>query len=386
MKPEIVQAIAARYGTPFYLYEETTILRQIQQVKEVVKDLQNNVTYALKANSNPELLKIIYREGLGMEVATPGEFSYAIQVKCKPEGILWNSNGKTPEQIRWMRKHGLGTVNIDSLEEMDLWGEQRQIDPDLTKIRFFLRINPNINPNTHPYLSTGLLTSKFGIQEHLIPQAIKKASDLSIPLAGFHAHIGSQITTSTPLVEIYTRMFALSREYGFNQVNLGGGWGIPYNGVSLDLSELSKTLKKEGKDFHITLELGRFIIGEAGTYIAKVISTKWSGSRHFVGVDGGMNHLIRPALYGAVHPYDFLGESAGYCEDFDIVGPLCESGDILVKNAKGNLPKAGSLVAIKMAGAYGYSMASNYNGTAKPAEILIGCDGSIREIRAREQL
>jgi diaminopimelate decarboxylase len=386
MNLDIVQSIAERYGTPFYLYEEATILRQIQQVKEVVKGLQSHITYALKANSNPEILKIIRREGLGMEVAAPGEFSYAIQAKCKPEDVLWNSNGKTPEQIRWMMEQGPGSVNIDSLEEMDLWSGSLHKHLNSANIQFFLRINPNIDPMTHPYLSTGLLTSKFGIQEHLIPQAIQKARDLSIPLAGFHAHIGSQITTAAPLVEIYTRMFALSREYGFSKVNLGGGWGIPYYGLPLDLLELSKTLQMEGKDFRITLELGRFIVGEAGTYIAKVISTKWSGSRHFVVVDGGMNHLIRPALYRAVHPYDFLGEPTVYCEDFDIVGPLCESGDILVKNAKGNLPTAGNLVAVKMAGAYGYSMASNYNGTAKPAEILIGCDGSIREIRAREQL
>jgi diaminopimelate decarboxylase len=386
MNPEIIQTIASRHGTPFYLYEEATILNQIQKVKRVMKGLQNHLTYALKANSNVEILRIIQQEGLGMEIATPGELAYAIQTNGRTGEMIWNSNGKTPEHIRWMMERGIGSVNIDSLEEMDLWGNQRQIYPNFAGIRFFLRINPNIDPLTHPYLSTGLINSKFGIQEHMIPLAIQKASELSIPLVGFHAHIGSQITTTAPLREIYTRMFALSRQYGFNQVNLGGGWGIPYLGQSLDLTEIGTILHQEGQNFHITFELGRFIVGEAGTYITKVISTKWSGSRHFVVLDGGMNHLIRPVLYGAVHPFEFLGERTEYCEDFDIVGPLCESGDILVKNAKGNLPKAGSLVTIKMTGAYGYSMASNYNGTGRPAEILIRCDGTIQEIRTREKL
>jgi diaminopimelate decarboxylase len=384
MNPEILQSIASTYGTPFYLYEENTIRRQIDQVKEVVEGLQSQVTYALKANANPELLRIIHRQGLEMEVATPGELKLAINAGSKASEIIWNSNGKTPEHIDFFCQQGIGSVNIDSLEEMDLWINPLQKHPNAANIRFFLRINPNIDPKTHPYLSTGLLTSKFGIQESLIPQGIHKARDLKIPLVGFHAHIGSQITTVNPLQEIYTRMFALSKQHGFDQVNLGGGWGIPYTGEPLSLSALSETLHLVGQGFKISMELGRFIIGESGTYVTKVCSTKWSGSRHFVVLDGGMNHLIRPALYGAIHPYEFLKETEVYCDDFDIVGPLCESGDILVKNARGYLPKVGSLVAIKMAGAYGYSMASHYNGTGRPCEVLIEKNGTIREIRARE--
>jgi diaminopimelate decarboxylase len=384
MNQEKMQSIATRYGTPLYLYDENTIVSQIQKVKEVLMGLQYQISYAMKANSNPELIQIIQGEGLGMEVATPGEFSYASRASVKPAQMIWNSNGKTQEQIDFFMEQGIGTVNIDSLEEMDLWGTKLVKGLSPCRIQFFLRIDPCIDAKTHPYLSTGLINSKFGIQEHLIPLAIQKAKDLQIPLVGLHTHIGSQIIQTSPLQEIYTRMFALSRQFGFSQVNLGGGWGIPYSGQSLDLSQLSKTLQEYGKDFKITMELGRFIIGESGTYIARVISVKWSGSRHFVVLDGGMNHLIRPALYGAVHPYEFTGDKEEHSDSFDIVGPLCESGDILVKNAKGSLPKVGTLLQIKMAGAYGYSMANNYNATAKPAEVLIGRDGSIREIRSRE--
>ena len=384
MNQAVVESIAKTYGTPFYYYEEEVILKQIQKVKQVLGDLSNHLTYALKANSNPEILTMIQREGLGMEVATPGEMRLAMKSGTNPSEVIWNSNGKPPETIHYFCEQSVGAVNIDSLEELDLWGFYLSGHPLVKIPRLFLRINPDIDPKTHPYLSTGLLSSKFGVQEHLIPLSLKKAKDLHLSLAGLHAHIGSQILDTSPLQTTYARMFALSRFYGFSEVNLGGGWGIPYQSQSLDLTEISKTIQHDGTGLTISLELGRFIVGEAGTYVARVIGTKWSGSRHFVVLDGGMNHLIRPALYGAVHPYEFFGNITECKADFDIVGPLCESGDILVKNTSGYLPEVGSLVAINLAGAYGYSMASHYNGTGRPAEILIDSKGTFREIRARE--
>lgn len=386
MNTETYDSIACRFGTPLYLYKEQLIIQQTKLAKNVIGARDCFFTYAVKANNNPHLLKLIHENGFGMEIATPGEFSIALKAGVSPFEMIWNSNGKTREQIDFFVKNGIGAVNIDSIEEMELW-QTATLDNSPERItQFFLRVNPCVDPVTHPYLATGITDSKFGIHENLIPEALLRAKEMNIIFSGLHTHIGSQITDHITFSDVYSRMFDLSAEYGFQQVNLGGGWGINYSDKTLNLDEISKTIQRMNFNCRILMELGRFIIGEAGSYIVKVVQVKWSGSKHFVVVDGGMNHLIRPALYGAIHPYEVLGDKGSYSPEFDIVGPLCESGDFLIKKAKGLLPKTGSIIIFKCAGAYGYSMANHYNGTSKPAEVLLTAHGEVKEIRERERI
>ena len=373
---EIFEKIAEKFGTPTYVYFADTIREKARKVLEVFENLEVLPTFAVKANGNPVLLRILRDAGYGMDVVTPGELIASELAGVSMNKIVWNGNGKTEEEMKFFLLKGVKMVNVDSFEEMELWRKMKTHDLD-----FFIRVNPDVDPKTHPHISTGLKKHKFGIPLNSLEDFLKKFSDMNV--VGLHVHIGSQITDVSPFVEALSKVIEASDKYGFKSINIGGGWGINYEGKELNLEEFKEKVIPLLKGKKVIFEIGRYIIGPAGVLLLRVVRVK-KGNKNFIVADGGMNTLIRPSLYSAYHNIKILGRNEDV-KKFDVVGPLCESGDILGIDRYLPEPKEGDLLIVENAGAYGFSMSNNYNSTLKPAEVLVDGD-RVYLIRKREGL
>lgn len=374
---DLLKKIAKTHGTPTYIYCEKEIKNRVDNVLKVFEGINILPTFAVKANNNPHLLKLLHNSGFGMDVVTPGELHAAKLAGVPAEKIVWNGNGKTETHIRNFVED-IRCVNVDSFEEMKIW---KKIEAN---VELFIRVNPDIDARTHPYISTGLKKHKFGIPLDKLNEFLKNFPDNRIK--GLHVHIGSQITTVEPFIEAFEKVSKISEEYGFEKINIGGGWGINYDGKELDLLKYRKNVIPLLKNFkEVICEIGRYIMGPSGILLLRVVSLKRAGNKHFVVVDGGMNALIRPALYNAYHGIKILDPTT-LSGKIDVVGPLCESGDKLAWDREMELPEVGSLLYVENAGAYGFSMSNNYNSTLRPAEVLIKENGEIALIRRRETL
>ena len=373
---EIFEKIAEKFGTPTYVYFADTIRKKARKVLEVFENLEVLPTFAVKANGNPVLLRILRDAGYGMDVVTPGELIASELAGVSMNKIVWNGNGKTEEEMKFFLSKGVKMVNVDSFEEMELWRKMKACDLD-----FFIRVNPDVDPKTHPHISTGLKKHKFGIPLNSLEDFLKKFSDMNV--VGLHVHIGSQITDVSPFVEALSKVVEASDKYGFKSINIGGGWGINYEGKELNLEEFKEKVIPLLKGKKVIFEIGRYIIGPAGVLLLRVVRVK-KGNKNFIVTDGGMNTLIRPSLYSAYHNIKILGRNEDV-KKFDVVGPLCESGDILGIDRYLPEPEEGDLLIVENAGAYGFSMSNNYNSTLKPAEVLVDGD-RVYLIRKREGL
>ncbi|PLV60247.1 diaminopimelate decarboxylase [Thermotoga sp. KOL6] len=374
---EILKKAASLYGTPLYVYFESTIRDRASRVKEVFRGTNLFPTFAVKANNNPVLLKILKEEGFGMDIVTRGEFIATKLAGVPSTSIVWNGNGKSREDMLYLLEEGVKIVNVDSFEEMEIWKEIRP-----KGVEFFVRVNPEVDARTHPHISTGLRKHKFGIPLDSLDDFMREFCDMNIK--GLHVHIGSQITEVEPFLEAYERVVEMSKKYGFEEINIGGGWGIDYEGKELDLEEYKKCVVPLFREYkRVIVEIGRFVIAPAGFLVLKVILVKRRGDKVFVVVNGGMNVLIRPALYSAHHRV-FVLDKGNFSLKADVVGPLCESGDIIALDRYLPDVKKGDLIVVENTGAYGYSMANNYNSTTRPAEVLVKKDGTISLIRKRE--
>lgn len=362
------QKLANEFGTPLYVYDAQKIRKRIAKAKKVFEGLDAEIVFALKANNNPSLLKIMAEQEIGADVVSRGELLASKMAGMKR--ILWNGNGKTHEDIVHFTNQGLDIVCVDSLQELPLW--------DGVDVKKLLRVNPDVDARTHPHISTGLRAHKFGVP-------IEKVEGVADRIDGLHLHIGSQITDVEPFLDAYSKALECAKEFGFKYIDLGGGWGIDYEGEELDIEKLQKGIAKLFSDFEGKLisELGRYIIGPAGCLVTTVVSVKPS-EKIFVVTDAGMNALIRPVLYDAHHRIQVLsGTSKSVTAD--VVGPLCESGDILARSRKIEVPIPGTAIVFENAGAYGFSMANNYNGMPLPAEVLVDGD-SVKLIRRRQSI
>ena len=370
--------IADKFGTPVFVYFENILKSRAKSVWRAFEGMNLVPTAALKANNNPVLLSILREEGFGGDVVTPGELYAALKAEIDPSKIVWNGNGKTQKQKDFFMKKGVKVVNVDSIEEYEkLWKGADGVD-------LFLRINPDVEAHTHKYISTGKSEHKFGVHYKKAVEFLDKEGK---KFKGLHIHIGSQITEATDFENAYEVVAEVSKKFGFAQVNIGGGWGINYgDGQELDLDEYRKIIQKMLKDFEkIYIELGRYIYAPAGVLLARVHYVKEGMEKNFIVLDTGMSHVIRPALYSAKHGVEF-SEYTDKEGLYDVVGYLCETGDFIRKGVEGKLPKEGSLAVVKDVGAYGYSMASNYNSIPKPPEVLVREDGTIKLIRKGEAL
>lgn len=385
--------IVKEVGTPVYIYSAKTIKRHYKIFCESFKEVNFLVCYSVKANSNIAILALLKSLGAGVDIVSGGELKKALKAGISPQKIVFSGVGKTEEEIELALKSEILMFNVESLEELQVLGE---IAKKLKKIApFAIRVNPDVDSKTHPYITTGLRKSKFGIPEDQVIEGYKLSlQNPYLKGIGLDVHIGSQITSVEPFIEAIRRLKKLWKElfqlgFQLKYLDLGGGLGIIYEGEEPPLpKEYAEAIIKETKELGATLilEPGRVIVGNAGILVTKVLYNKTNQERNFVVVDAGMNDLIRPSLYQAYHKIIPVEEREDREEIVvDVVGPVCENGDFFARERKLPLVKRGEFLAIMSAGAYGFVMSSNYNSRPRPAEVLV--DGEdFYVIRRRETI
>ncbi len=373
--------IAADVGTPCYVYSYSTFLRHFKVMDEAFSAFPHLVCFAVKANSNIAVLRMLAKEGSGMDVVSGGELFRAMRAGADPKGIVFAGVGKTPEEMEYALKLGILMFNVESEHELE---KLQEVACKLgTQAPVALRVNPDVDPKTHPYISTGLKKSKFGIA---IKEAVKEyetAASLScIQVKGVHCHIGSQITQVTPFVDALSKVLDLVDELKglgmkISYVDMGGGLGIQYRDESPPPPrELAGAIGPLLSDRGVTLilEPGRVIAGNAGILLTKVLYLKEGEEKNFVVVDAAMNDLARPSLYGSYHAILPVEEKLSQGMVADVVGPICESGDFLAQDRELPILGRGDLLAVMSAGAYGFTMSSNYNSRPRAAEVMVKGD------------
>lgn len=378
-----LEKIAAEVGTPFYCYSNETLLRHYRVFDEAFADVPHLVCFAVKANSNIGVLRELVKAGAGCDIVSGGELFRALKAGCDPRKVVFAGVGKTAEEMEYALKSGVLMFNVESSQELFALDE---IAGRLgKKAGVALRVNPDVDPQTHPKITTGLKTNKFGISiERAVEEYRLAAGMRNIEVIGVHQHIGSQITQVSPFVDAVERLLAFVvrlREINVHikYIDIGGGLGIPYKDESPPLpAELAKELVPmlRKHDCTIVFEPGRMIVGNAGALVSRVVYTKRNEAKSFVIVDAGMNDLVRPTLYGshqAVQPVSQAVLSRQKAE-VDVVGPICETGDFLAKDRILPELKQGELIAVMSAGAYGFTMSSNYNSRRRAAEVLVKGD------------
>jgi diaminopimelate decarboxylase len=382
--------IAETVGTPVYVYSSATLRRHARAMQAPFKSIKHLLCYSVKASSNLSILGLLREEGLGFDIVSGGELFRALKAGADPKTIVFSGVGKTANEIDEALKAGILLFNAESEEELQIInavaGQRRRKAP------VSLRINPDVNPKTHKYIATGLKDSKFGIPRSRARDAYRLAASLpNLDVIGLDCHIGSQLTDVAPLVEAIGRLRVLIDELASDGISLryldlGGGLGITYQDETPPPPKAyGDAIRKAltGLDVTLLLEPGRVIVGNAAVLLTRVVLTKDADSKRFVVTDAAMNDLIRPTLYEAHHEIEPVAKPRRKKEVVDVVGPICESGDFFAKDRL--LPELvhDDLAIIRSVGAYGYSMASNYNSRPRAAEVLVEGD-RFRVIRERE--
>jgi diaminopimelate decarboxylase len=385
-----IQQIAEKVGTPFYLYSYHTLVRHFTVFDEAFKGIPHLVCYSAKSNSNLALLRLFVNLGGGVDIVSGGELYRAVNAGADPQKIVFSGVGKREDEIEYALKVGILMLNVESSQELQAINEVAgRIGK---KAPISIRVNPDIDPMTHPYISTGLKQNKFGIDILRAPMAYRLAAQLpNLKIVGIDCHIGSQLVEVEPVVEALKRLKQLVenlRKEGLkiNYLDLGGGLGITYEDEEPPHPvEYASTILEEIRGFGCTLilEPGRVIVGNAGVLISKVLYTKENEEKRFVIVDAGMNDLVRPSYYGSYHNILPVKEEKREEIIADVVGPICESSDFLAKGRKLPNLQSGELIAVMSAGAYGFSMSTNYNSRPRVAEVLVK-DNQMFVIRKRE--
>jgi len=384
-----VEALARRFGTPLYVYSYGTLIDHFIKLRDAFRPIRPLICYSVKANSNLAILRSLVKQGAGLDIVSGGELYRALKVGCPENKIVYASVGKTDQEISTAISKGILFFNAESLPELE---NINRIARKLDKItRVAIRINPDVEAKTHKFITTGKITNKFGIDlESAYRILLLRAKFENLDICGLHIHIGSQITESAPFVAAIKKVTDFikrleSKGITLEYLNIGGGMGIVYDNETpqtarIYAGKIIPFLEKTG--LKIIMEPGRFISGNAGILLTKVLYIKKTPKKKFIIVDGGMNDLIRPALYSAYHSILPLRKLAA-TEKADVVGPICESADFLAKERKIAKVREGDYLAAMGAGAYGFSMSSNYNSRARPAEIMVVKD-KVFVIRKRE--
>ncbi len=385
-----VEDIARQVGTPFYLYSFNTLKRHFTVFDEAFRGIPHLVCYSAKANSNIAIIRIFVTLGGGVDVVSGGELYRALKAGSDPQKIVFSGVGKSGDEIDYALNVGILMFNVESLEELFTINERAERLKKKAPIS--IRVNPDIDPKTHPYISTGLKKNKFGIDITQALNAYRIANELpNLEVVGVDCHIGSQLVKVEPIVEALKKLKQLVenlRKSGLSikYLDLGGGLGITYEDEEPPhpVEYASKILDEiRGFDCKLILEPGRVIVGNAGILVTKVLYTKENEQKHFVIVDAGMNDLVRPSYYGSYHQICPVKKMNREEIVADIVGPICESSDFFAKDRRVPKFQSGDLVAIMSAGAYGFSMSSNYNSRPRIAEVLVKED-EMHIIRKRE--
>ncbi len=387
-----VRRVAKEVGTPAYIYSLATLRRHYHVFDRAFAQVPHLICFSIKSNSNLAVLRTFAKEGGGFDIVSGGELFRALEAGADPKKIVFSGVGKGRDEIEYALNTGILMFNVESEEELTVLNEiARAVGK---KAPISLRVNPDVDPDTHPYIATGMKKSKFGIDIKRALDQYKRALSLShVEIVGVDCHIGSQLTSTPPFVDALSRVRMLVeslRKDGapIRYLDLGGGLGIRYKDEEPPHpEEYAKELISglEGFDMALILEPGRVIVGNAGILVTEVLYVKETDEKKFVVVDGGMNDLIRPALYGSYHAIYPVVKQEAETIVADIVGPICESGDFFAKDRAIPRPQRGDLLAIMSAGAYGFTMASNYNSHPRPPEVLV--DGeNFYVVRKRETL
>lgn len=376
-----VKKIAEEVGTPFYLYSLATIKRHFKAFNESSKVMDSIVCFSVKANSNIAILNVLFKLGWGADIVSGGELFRSIKAGVDTSKVVYSGVGKTAGEIEFALNSDILMFNIESMSELYLINKIAENMGKKARISF--RVNPDVDPKTHPYISTGMKKNKFGINIKHALESYEEAKKLNnIEVIGLDCHIGSQLTEVAPFddaVKIIKDLLLKLNKKGFNIqfIDLGGGLGITYeNEMPPHPSTYMNSIKDilGGYKGKVIFEPGRVIVGNSGAFITKVIYNKSTGHKNFIIVDGGMNDLIRPALYEAYHEIIPVIKKTGSRVKADVVGPICESADFLGKERTFHSVDEGDFLAVLSAGAYGFSMSSNYNSRPRAAEILVDGD------------
>jgi diaminopimelate decarboxylase len=385
--------LAEEYGTPLFVYSLDTIKNNFFKYENALKDIKHITCFALKTNSNSKILKYLKELGAGFDTVSGGEIFKVLNIGADSQKIVYAGVGKTLEEIDFAIKSNILMFNVESIAELNLINSRAILANK--KVKISIRVNPNVDAKTHPYISTGLAKNKFGIDILKAEEVYSYATTLAgILPVGIHMHIGSQILETAPYKEAFTKIFDLYKKLVQNgikleYINIGGGLGICYDKKnqtvpsieSLIDGQIAESIKQN--NLTLVLEPGRSIVGNAGILLTKVLFNKTNHTKNFVIVDAGMNDLARPSLYDAYHEIIPVINNKKNKIVVDVVGPICESTDFLAKDRELAELKEGEFLAIQNAGAYSFSMSSNYNSRLKPAETVIA-NGKILLARKRD--
>ncbi len=390
--------LAEKFGTPTYVYSKEAFLAPLRDLERGLAGLDHLVCFAVKANSNLSVLKLLAEAGAGMDLVSGGELRRALRAGADPGKLVFSGVGKSLAEIDEGLAHPLHSFNVESVVELKLLSDRAKAAGK--RARVALRFNPDVDPKTHPYISTGLKKNKFGLQRAEILALLKRHEFAGVRIAGLSIHIGSQILSLSPFEDAFKKTKRMVGEIEsilgspLEFLDLGGGLGIPYrNEKPPSIEAYTKLIRKhfgpkseiDGR-YRILLEPGRTIAGNSGVLLSRVLYRKPRKTKDFVIVDAGMNDLVRPALYGSYHeivPVE-AARGKGKRRKCDVVGPVCESSDCFASDRPlADRIEGGDLVAFLSAGAYGMSMASQYNTRGRPAEVLVDGEG-YRLIRKRE--
>lgn len=385
-----LEQAAAEHGTPLYVYSRAAIEASYASYAQAFAPVPHRICYAVKANGNGAVLRLFAGLGAGADIVSGGELVAARRAGFPAERIVFAGVGKTDAELALGLEHGIGEWNAES--EVEIERLSAAAARSGRRARVSLRVNPDIDPRSHPYISTGLREAKFGVDLALAADILRRARERpGIDVVGLQCHIGSQIVDTEPLAAAARALAALSRQlldegFGLETIDVGGGLGVSYDGSATpDPSRLAAAVLPavEGLPLTLVLEPGRSLVAAAGVLLTRVLYVKPGHGKRFVVVDAGMNDLLRPALYQAFHRVEPVRQRGRPGELVDVVGPVCETADFLARGRELEQVEAGELLAVRDAGAYGFVMASNYNMRPRPAEVMIE-GGRARLIRRRE--
>ena len=384
-------AIAERFGTPTYVYSRAHIEAQYNAFADALNGMPHLVCFAVKANSNLGVLNVLARLGAGFDIVSRGELERVLAAGGEPAKIVFSGVGKTRDDMRRALEVGVHCFNVESVDELE---RLQLVAAELGKTASIsLRVNPDVDAGTHPYISTGLKENKFGIDIEQAPAVYARAAELAnLRIVGVDCHIGSQLTSLPPFLDALERLLALVDQLAtqgirIQHLDLGGGLGVQYRDEQPPLAgdyiaAVRERLK--GRELALVFEPGRSIVANAGVLLTRVEYLKHTAHKDFAIVDAAMNDLIRPALYQAWMDVTPVQPRDGQARHYDLVGPICETGDFLAKGRELVLAE-GDLLAVRSAGAYGFVMSSNYNTRGRAAEVLV--DGAqVFEVRRRETI
>lgn len=384
-----LSALAQRFGTPTYVYSRAHIEGQYRAYADALAGMPHLVCFAVKANSNIGVLNVLARLGAGFDIVSSGELERVLAAGGEPSRIVFSGVGKSRDDMRRALEVGVHCFNVESSVELE---RLQKVAAELgVKAPVSLRVNPDVDAGTHPYISTGLKENKFGIDIEQAEAVYARAAELpNLDVIGVDCHIGSQLTTLEPFLDALDRLLLLvdklaARGITIKHLDLGGGLGVQYRDEQPPLAgDYIAAVRKRlaGRDLSLVFEPGRFIVANAGVLLTQVEYLKHTEHKDFAIIDAAMNDLIRPALYQAWMDVSPVQPRDGEARNYDLVGPICETGDFLAKNRQLVLEE-GDLLAVRSAGAYGFVMSSNYNTRGRAAEVLVDGEQAF-EVRRRE--